>query len=155
MTKTLAFFLTAALSTACAGQAEVHYSGDGARPELVAMDDNPEVSVVANADEPIFFADSTFWLYRGNTWWRSSSHRTGWSRADAPPQKVTRIAQPTRYVHYRHGEASPRTGFNERAAPEQLETPMPPSHDPNAEGPVPPRANPLPPNQVPPTMNPN
>lgn len=172
MTKTLAFFLTAALATGCAGQAEVHYSGDATRPQLVALDDNPDVSVVANADEPIFFADSTFWLYRDNTWWRSSSHRTGWTRADAPPERVTRIAQPARYVHYRHNETGPRTGFNDHDAqprpdvrpsvgpddhraplPDQIQKPMQPAgpnHEPNAEGPVPPRPNPLPPNQVPP-----
>lgn len=170
MTKTLALFLTAALSAGCAGQAEVRYSGDDSRPQLVAMDDNPEVSVVANADEPMFFTDSTFWLYRDNTWWRSSSHRTGWTRADAPPEKVTRIGQPARYVHYRHGESGPRTGLNEREAsprpeprrdvdnrppqPDQLQAPpgppMVPNREPNGEGPVPPRPNPLPPNQVPP-----
>ena len=173
MTKTLACFLTAALTTACAGQAEVHYSGDATRPQLVAIDDTPDVSVVANADEPIFFTDSTFWLYRDNTWWRSSSHRTGWTRADAPPEKVTRIAQPSRYVHYRHNEAGSRTGFNERDAqprpdvrpdvqPDDNRAPRPdaiqapsapttgPNRMPNAEDPQPPRSNPLPPNQVPP-----
>ncbi|HET9621677.1 MAG TPA: hypothetical protein VFP84_09940 [Kofleriaceae bacterium] len=172
MTKTLAFFLSAALAAACAGQAEVHYSGDGARPELVALDDSPGVSVVSNADEPIFFTDNTFWLYRNNTWWRSSSHRSGWARADAPPEKVTRIAQPTRYVHYRHADAGPRTGFNDRdpqppaearpdvetrqpsaPQPDQLQpqgAPMMPGHEPNGQGPNPPHANPLPPNQAPP-----
>jgi len=168
MTKTLAFFLTAALTTACAGQAEVHYSGDATRPQLVALDGDPDVSVVANADEPIFFTDSTFWLYRDNTWYRSSSHRTGWTRADAPPEKVTRIAQPSRYVHYRHNEAGSRTGFNDRDAPPRpdvrpddnraqpaaVQTPPTPATGPNrmpnAEDPQPPRPNPLPPNQVPP-----
>jgi hypothetical protein len=169
MTKTLAFFLTAALTTACAGQSEVHYSGDGTRPELVAIEDSPEVSVVANADEPIFFTDNTFWLYRSNTWWRSSSHRSGWTRADAPPPKVTRISQPTRYVHYRRNEAGRRTGFNDREPmarpdtqpdieqrtpagpqPDRLQPPGAPGADPNMPGASPPHANPLPPNQAPP-----
>jgi hypothetical protein len=179
MTKTLAFVLSATLA-ACAGQAEVHYSGDASRPELVAIDDDPGVSVVANADEPMFFAENTFWLYRDNTWYRSSSHRTGWARADAPPGSVTRISQPTQYVHYRRSEAGPRTTFNQHppveprapapiapevrdhrdprnepgASPDQLRPQREPEglpiHEPNPEGSVPPRPNPLPPNQVPP-----
>ncbi|HET9625583.1 MAG TPA: hypothetical protein VFP84_29655 [Kofleriaceae bacterium] len=91
------------LTAACTAQPEVHYSGDAARPQLVSLETDPTVRVVANADEPIFFSDNTFWLYRHDTWWRSSSHRTGWVRADAPPERVTRISQPSRYVHYRRG----------------------------------------------------
>jgi hypothetical protein len=94
-------FLTASLATACAAQTEVHYSGDASRPALVTLASDPTVRVVSNADEPIFFSDSTFWLYRHDTWWRSSSHRTGWVRADSPPEHVTRISQPSQYVHYR------------------------------------------------------
>lgn len=86
---------------ACAVQPEVHYSGDASRPQLATLDTNPEVRVVVNADEPVFFTASTFWLYRDNTWWQSSSYRSGWSRANLPPESVTRIAQPSLYVHYR------------------------------------------------------
>ena len=107
MTKTFAFILMATLS-ACAAQAEVHYSGDSANPELVAMDDHPGVMVVANADEPTFYVDHSFWLYRDNSWYRSSSHRSNWTRAGNLPVAVTRISQPTGYVHYRHTEAQPR-----------------------------------------------
>jgi hypothetical protein len=102
---TVLCFLTAVLTTACAGQAEVHYSGYAARPELVTLDSDPDVRVVANADEPIFFSNSTFWLYRNDTWWRSSSHRAGWVRADAPPESVTRISQPST-IHYRGAAAA-------------------------------------------------
>lgn len=106
MPRTLAYVLTAVLATACAGQTEVHYSGDGARPVLVAIERAPDVRVVANADEPIFFTDNTFWLYRNDTWWRSGSHRTGWVRAEAPPERVTRISQPSQYVHYHYRGAA-------------------------------------------------
>jgi hypothetical protein len=105
-----AYFLIAAALTACAAQPEVHYSGDGARPELVALERTPEVRVVANADEPIFFTENTFWLYRNDTWWRSSSFRTGWVRADLPPERVTRISQPSQYVHYHRSTASVAAG---------------------------------------------
>ena len=105
MPHTLAYFLTAVLATACAVQPEVHYSSSADRPELVTLDHEPSVRVVVNADEPIFFTDSTFWLYRHDTWWRSSSFRIGWVRADAPPERVTRISQPSQYVHYHRANA--------------------------------------------------
>jgi hypothetical protein len=114
MTKTLAFILSASLA-ACAGQAEVHYSGDVTTPELVAMDNDPSVMVVANADEPTFYADNSYWLYRDNQWYRSSSHRSGWARVDAPPDHVRRIDRPTAYVHFRHNAGAPRTTYNQRA----------------------------------------
>lgn len=106
MSKTIACFLTAVFITACAAQPEVHYAGgDAARPELLALEQAPDVRVVVNADEPIFFTDSTFWLYRHDTWWRSSSYRTGWVRADSPPERVTRISQPSQYIHYHRSNA--------------------------------------------------
>jgi hypothetical protein len=106
MSNTIACFLTAVFVTACAAQPEVHYSGDAARPQLLALEHAPDVRVVVNSDEPIFFTDSTFWLYRNDTWWRSSSYRTGWVRADSPPERVTRISQPSQYIHYHHAAQS-------------------------------------------------
>lgn len=100
VSKLLPCLLIAALATACAPQPEVHYSGDASRPQLATLASDPEVRVVVNSDEPIFFTSYTFWLYRNDTWWQSSSHRTGWVRANLPPERVTRISQPSRYVHY-------------------------------------------------------
>jgi hypothetical protein len=73
------------------------------------LDGNPEVRVVVNADEPVFFTDYTFWLYRNNTWWRSSSYRTGWVRAELAPEQVTHISQPSQYVHYHPATQDART----------------------------------------------
>jgi hypothetical protein len=177
MTKTLAFLLSASLA-ACAGEAEVQYSGAATAPELVAMDDDPSVMVVANSDEPIFFSDNSYWLYRDNHWLRSRSHRGGWARVDQPPEHIRRIERPTAYVHFRHGATAPRATYNDRGQPlpparpeprerpearERPDAPMPaevqpppgrapstPSHEPNPQGPVQPYANPRPPQQVPP-----
>jgi hypothetical protein len=113
MTKTLAFLLTASLA-ACAGQAEVRYTGSASTPELVAMDADPSVMVVANADEPLFYSENTYWLYRDNHWYRSSSHRGGWARADSPPEHIRRIERPQTYVHFRRSAEPPRTTFNQR-----------------------------------------
>ncbi len=178
MTKTLAFILSASLA-ACAGQADVRYSGDATTPELVAMDNDPNVMVVANADEPIFYSDSSYWLYRDNHWYRSSSHRGGWAEVNQPPDHVRRISQPYAYVHFHHNANGPRTSSNETPAqtppPPRADAPRPraepaprpdtphaelqqrpdralpgPAHEPNSQGPNPPYPNPLPDHQAPP-----
>ena len=177
MTKRLAFILSASLA-ACAGQAEVHYAGNAAAPEMVTMDTDPSVMVIANADEPLFYTENTYWLYRGDHWYRSSSHRGGWARVDTPPEHVRRITRPQAYVHFRHSPEPARTTFNQReqVAPQPRDpyrertpaepdpqqaprypNPLPPQqvppaseHDPILERPMPPHAEPMVPRQVPP-----
>jgi len=157
MMKTLALLLSASLA-ACAGEAAVHYSGDSATPELVAIENDPSVMVVANADEPIFYTENTYYLYRNDHWYRSSSHRGSWKRIDSPPEHVSRIEQPRTYVHYRHNPNAPRTTFNQRdqAAPQPDNRDQPDRRpeaqprEPNPQTPAQPYANPLPPQQVPP-----
>jgi hypothetical protein len=164
MTKTLAFLLSASLA-ACAGTAEVRYSSGATDPELVAMDTDPSVLVVANADEPVFYIDNSYWLFRDNLWYRSGSHRGGWARVDQPPEHVRRIERPAAYVHFRHNANAPRTTSNERdraVAPvrPELREPEPrrdqpgPTREPNPQSPEQPYANPRPPQQVPPESGP-
>lgn len=161
MTKTLAFILSASLA-ACAGQAEVRYTGT-ADPELVAMDTDPSVMVVSNADEPVFYSDNSYWLFRDNLWYRSGSSRGGWARVDQPPEHVRQIERPEAYVHFRHNPNAPLTTSNERdrsvaptrpelrePQPRRDEPPAGPTREPNSQGPVQPYANPQPPQQVPP-----
>ncbi|HEU4734554.1 MAG TPA: hypothetical protein VFT22_41975 [Kofleriaceae bacterium] len=126
MTKPFAFLLSACLA-ACAGEAQVRYTGTVAEPELVAMDTDPSVMVVANADEPVFYTDNSYWLYRDRHWYRSQSHRGGWARIDQPPEHVRRIQRPEVYVHYRHGMNAPRATYNERR--DQVPTPRPDMRD--------------------------
>ena len=111
MTRTLAVILSASLA-ACAGQAEVRYSGNASTPELVAMDSDPSVMIVANSEEPVFYSENTYWLYRNQRWYRSSSHRGGWHEADRLPEHVRRIDRPTVYVHVRPRASAPRTTYN-------------------------------------------
>jgi hypothetical protein len=166
MTKTLAFLLSASLA-ACAGQAEVRYSSGATDPELVAMDTDPSVMVVANADEPVFYSDSSYWLFRDNLWYRSGSSRGGWARVDQPPEHVRLIERPQAYVHFRHNPNAPRTTSNEgersvaparpelrEPQPRRDQTPPGPTREPNSQGPEQPYANPRPPQQVPPESGP-
>jgi hypothetical protein len=151
--KTLALLLTVSLA-ACAGEAAVRYSGDATTPELVAIDIDPSVMVVANADEPIFYTENTYYLYRNDRWYRSASHRTGWKRLDTAPERLSRIEQPRTYVHYRPTKDT--TTFNQRdeVAPRPDERNLP---APNPQGPSQPQPypNPLPPQQVPPSPEAN
>jgi hypothetical protein len=116
MTKTLALILSGALSASvagCTGQAEVRYSGNASAPELVTMESDPSVSVVANSEEPVFYSENTYWLYRDQHWYRSASHRGGWTEARTVPEHVRRIDRPTTYVHFR-AKTAPRTTYNQR-----------------------------------------
>ncbi|HEU0033202.1 MAG TPA: hypothetical protein VFQ53_21365 [Kofleriaceae bacterium] len=100
MTKTLAFMLSAALA-ACAGATDVRYGGGVVvrSPDLVTIE--PDVYVVADADEPIFYTDNYYWLYRDGGWYRSNTYRGGWVRYYDTPYRLRRIDQPYAYVRYR------------------------------------------------------
>lgn len=116
MIRTLAFVLSASLAACAGGQAEVHYTGEVTTPELVTMESDPSVMIVANADEPVFYSENTYYLYRDQRWFRSSSHRGGWARVETPPEHIRRIERPTAYVHVRRDV--PQTTMNTRTQPE-------------------------------------
>jgi hypothetical protein len=131
-------WLAAAGLVGCA--TENQYAGDVrvTSPELVAIE--PGVEVVADADEPVFYAEGYYWLYRDGVWLRSDSFRTGFARIDLPlvPDRLRRIAEPRSYAHYqrtRHGEAYARGG----------ESPDHPRHPPTPPQPSrPAHPNPMP-----------
>lgn len=153
MTKTLLAFVLSASLLGCRGEAEVRYSGAAAAPELVVMDTDPSVMVVANADEPIFYVENTYWLYRDNHWFRSSSHRSGWKRVESPPDHIRRIDRPLAYVHFRPS-ATQRTTFNQRDQVEPQRSDIPEATErtrPIDPSQTQPYANPPPPQQVPPS----
>lgn len=66
-------------------------------PDLVYV--GPGVQVIADYDEPIFFADGFYWYYYGTSWYRSSYYTGGWVAA-SPPSVFVSI-NPQRYRHYR------------------------------------------------------
>ena len=96
----LAAVAAAALAAGCYGTAgySARGSSDGYRPDLVYA--APGVQVIADYDEPIFFADSLYWRFDGARWYRSGSYTGGWVYA-TPPAVVRGIQQPRGYVHYR------------------------------------------------------
>ncbi len=70
---------------------------DGA--DLVEV--SPGVEVIADYDEPIFFADDLYWVNRGGFWWSSSWYGGGWGRAGFVPEHIRGIGNPGAYRHYR------------------------------------------------------
>ncbi len=72
-------------------------------PMLVEL--YPGVWVIEDYNEPVFFADGFYWLYRDDGWYRSSYHTGGWVLVGSVPQVVVRIERPRAYVRYRgaHG----------------------------------------------------
>ena len=90
----------AALATGCAGTIGYSTSASGGYygPELVYA--GPGVQVIADYDEPIFFADSFYWRFYGGAWYRSTTYTGGWGYAQPPPA-IVRIERPERYTHYR------------------------------------------------------
>jgi hypothetical protein len=62
---------------------------------------NPDVKVVADADQPIFFARGSYWLFNDGKWWRAPSPGHTWEYEAEPPVPVRQIDQPFAFVHYK------------------------------------------------------
>jgi hypothetical protein len=81
-----------------------------AEPEMVYV--GPNVWVVEDYDEPVFYASDSYWLYRGGIWYRSSYYDRSWVRVGVHivPAQVRRIDRPHRYVRYRAPANARRRG---------------------------------------------
>ena len=85
-------------ATSCTMQGRVATGVTVTEPTLVEI--SPGVWVIEDYDDPVFYADGFYWLYRGDTWFRSTIHSGGWIRVDAAPQVVIRLGHPRTYVRY-------------------------------------------------------
>lgn len=72
---------------------------DGGGADLVEV--SPGVEVIADYDEPIFFADDFYWVNRGGIWYSSTWYGGGWGRAGNVPGHILGISRPDMYRHYR------------------------------------------------------
>lgn len=95
----------ALLAAGCAVGYTATVADDGYGPDLVYA--APGVQVVADYDEPVFFADSFYWRFSGGYWYRSPYYNRGWVSA-RPPGAVLRIDRPQAYAHYRPQGWAPR-----------------------------------------------
>ena len=72
---------------------------DSGSADLVEV--SPGVEVLADYDEPIFFADDFYWVNRGGFWYSSTWYGGGWARAGNVPGHILGISRPEMYRHYR------------------------------------------------------
>ena len=99
--------LVSTLFVAAGGAAGCYAETSG--PQYAAEDDgngdlvevSPGVEVLADYDEPIFFADDLYWVNRGGIWFSSPWYGGGWGRAERVPEHISGIAHPEGYAHYR------------------------------------------------------
>lgn len=71
------------------------------------------VQVVADADEPLFFAQGSYWLYRDGYWFQSRSYRFGFTRVEytSVPRDIRELDRPELYVQYVRHQAQIRAAL--------------------------------------------
>lgn len=100
-------FAVAASLAGCTGTGDVEYAGEVrvSSPELIEL--SPGIHVIADADEPLFYSDGFYWLYRDGYWMRSQDYRSGFVQVSMGyvPERVRMIERPHTYAQYRrhHG----------------------------------------------------
>jgi hypothetical protein len=152
------------------GAGEVEYGGavHVTSPELVAV--GPGIQVVADADEPLFYSDGAYWLYRASNWYRSDNDRSGFAPIEPVdvPVAVRTIDRPQMYVQYRrhvHREPWARarrpqertSGHSQPAYPQPTDDPSPQPNAiplPQVYPPTTPNTAPPQPNTIPPSTTP-
>lgn len=97
--KRLALLVT--LVAACGGSVGPKFNGNVrvADSRLVAI--NPDVKTVIDADQPVFFARGSYWLFHDGQWFSAQRAGGPWAFVEKPPVPVMQIDQPYAYVHYR------------------------------------------------------
>jgi hypothetical protein len=90
------------LATALAGCAVQHrYTGQVTVRDTSLVAIEPDVKVVADAEEPMFFASNSYWLFHDGAWHKATTVRGPWLLVRKPPGAVLRISQPFAYARYR------------------------------------------------------
>jgi hypothetical protein len=76
-------------------------------PTLVEVDSG--VWVVRDYDQPVYFVDDDYWVFRDGIWYRSHSYEGGWARVDVNVIPAVIVHRDHRmFVHY-HGAATAQT----------------------------------------------
>jgi hypothetical protein len=109
---TLVVAAAAAVNLGCEVRGEARGAADPPvvftqEPTLVTVE--PGVSVVRDADQPVYWVDSSYWVYRDNVWYRSNTYDGGWVVVEVNVVPTTIVHRDHRaYVHY-HGAAEAET----------------------------------------------
>ncbi len=140
MSRKLALLLAIALG-GCAGETAVSGGVSVAvtSPELIPIDYG--LYVVADADQPMFYSEGWYWMYRDRRWYRSRHYDRDWLYFGDTPPRLHYIHDPTAYVHYRRYHQEARREFREQGPfePTQPERsprpyPQPPMQQPPRPG---------------------
>lgn len=107
----LALGTTTALGAGCVAHAQAGGYGDAdapvvftEEPTLVVVE--PDVWVVRDYDDSVYYVDGNYWVYRHDSWYRSRSYDRGWVTVEATAVPRTISTRDHRaYVHY-HGAAN-------------------------------------------------
>jgi hypothetical protein len=64
---------------------------------------NPDVKTIIDADQPVFFARGSYWLFEDGRWFRADrvDASAQWTYVAKPPVPVLQIDQPYAFVHYK------------------------------------------------------
>src|SRR5439155_23450075 len=88
--------------------------------------------VVRDYDQPVYFVDEDYWVFRDGIWYRSHSYEGGWARAEVNVVPAVIVHRDHRmYVHY-HGAATAQTRVAPRHHGEERHGP--PEHAAEAKG---------------------
>lgn len=68
-------------------------------PQFVAI--APEVSVIVDHEEPIFYSDNFYWRETNGAWYRSTRYDGDWSYYASPPYAVRSLERRDSYRRYR------------------------------------------------------
>ena len=106
--KCLAWILAASLA-GCLHSPPVEYSQPVRVDSAELIPINPDVKVVADSEEPMFFARGSYWLFHDAGWYRAPSIHGTWVKDRNPPVPVIQIDQPYAFTHYRDDHPADRT----------------------------------------------
>jgi hypothetical protein len=95
-------------------QASIDVNGtaavDVSTPELVSV--APDVQVIVDHDEPIFYSDGYYWRETNGAWYRSTIHTGGWNYFAAAPYAVRSLDRRDSYRRYRPANYVSRRGYD-------------------------------------------
>lgn len=109
----LAGLIALGTTTGCYAQGRAGVAATYSTPSLVYV--SPGVSVVADYDYPVFYAQGYYWRYNSGLWLRSPYWNRGFVRVRSVPVVVRGIRNPHRYVHVRaRGRYQTRPAYRQR-----------------------------------------
>lgn len=107
MSKLLTTALAGALAfgglAACHGSRDVVYAGQihVASADLVALEPGSDVRVIADSEDPIFYSNDAYFMWRNNRWYRAANVHGDWVHVQTVPDRLRHIDRPLAYAHFR------------------------------------------------------